>query len=126
MARTVERSGQERRSVPRYPTRHRVEGVAVDPQIGFRGILCDLSAGGCNLHLDTRMPPGTVIEARCDISGIGLRIRGKVVWAEAAIGGVLHGVLLTGPTSEGDALFHRLYVSRLARQTLAAPEKRGH
>ncbi|MBI4573178.1 MAG: PilZ domain-containing protein [candidate division NC10 bacterium] len=82
--------------MPRYSTRHRVEGVSLDPRIEFRGILCDLSAEGCGLHLDTRIPPGTAIEARCDIGGVGLRIRGEVRWAEAATGGTFHGVVLTG------------------------------
>jgi len=111
----------ERRRLPRYSTRHRVEGESLDPRIEFRGILCDLSAEGCELHVDTRIPPGTAIEARCDIRGLGLRIRGEVRWAEAATGGTVHGVVLTGFASEEDALFHRQYVGRLGRQTSAPP-----
>lgn len=90
----------------------------------IQGILRDLSAGGCALHADSRIPPGTLIEARCDIIGIGLRICGEVVWAEATAGGFLHGVVFTGFASEEDALFHRLYVERLARRG-AAPSGRG-
>lgn len=65
---------------------------------------------GCQSNLDTRAPPGTAIEARCDISGVGLGIRGEVVWAESTAGGVLHGVAVTGHASPEDALFYRLYV----------------
>jgi len=107
--------GPDRRREPRYPTRHRVEGESLDRRIGVRGILRDLSVGGCCLNLDRRIPLRTPIEIRCDISGLGLRIRGKVVWVEETGTGVFHGITLTGYVSEEDALFHRLYVGRLAR-----------
>jgi len=116
MARTGDSPGPNRQREPRYPTRHRVEGASLDGRLETQGVLRDLSAGGCALHLDRHIPPGTKIEAVCDISGLGLKIRGEVVWAEAAAEGVLHGVVLTGFASEEDALFHGLYVKRLARQ----------
>jgi hypothetical protein len=93
-----------------------VEGASLDGRLEAQGVLRDLSAGGCGLHLDRHIPPGTKIEVRCDISGLGLKIRGQVVWTEAAAGGVLHGVVLTGFASEEDALFHGLYLKRLAGQ----------
>jgi hypothetical protein len=110
-----DRPRTDRRRDPRYPARLRVEGASPDGRLETRGILRDLSAGGCLLHLDRHIPPGTAIKVRCDISGIRLAICGTVVWSEAAAGGVLHGVVVTGFASEQDALFHRLYVGRLAR-----------
>ena len=111
-----DRPEPSRRGSPRYPTRYPVDGASLDPPAEFRGILCDLSVNGCQLHLDRRIPPGTAIEARCNIEGLGLRIRGEVVWGEAVTGGFLHGVVITGPASEEDALFHRLYIERRARR----------
>jgi hypothetical protein len=93
-----------------------VEGKALDRRLGVRGNLRDLSVGGCCLNLEQRLPPGTLIEIRCDINGIGLRIRGRVVWAEAMAAGAFHGIALTGYESEEDALFHRLYIERLGRR----------
>ena len=110
-----DRPRPDRRRDPRYPARLRVEGVSPDGRLETRGILRNLSLGGCLLHLDRHIPPGTTIEVRCDISGIRLAICGTVVWSEAAAGGVLHGVVVTGFASEQDALFHRLYAGRLAR-----------
>ena len=115
-------SDSDRRREPRYRTRHRVEGESQDRQNGIQGTLRDLSMGGCCLTLDRRIPTGTAIEIRCDIEGIGLRIRGKVVWAEETGTGVFHGIALTGYVSEEDALFHRLYVGRLARHAPASAE----
>jgi len=109
-------SGPGRRRFPRYPTRHRVEGEALDGGAVFRGTLQDLSAAGCCLRLDRHLPLGTQIELRCDIGGLGLRISGRVVWAEETAAGVFHGIALAGPESEEDALFHRLYVERLGRK----------
>lgn len=83
-----------------------------------RGILCDLSARGRGLHLDGDIPPGTIIEVRCDVSGIGLKLRGKVVWAKPVAVGVLHGVGFTDPVSEEDALFLPLYVARVGCNVL--------
>jgi hypothetical protein len=62
-----------------------------------------------------------MIELMCDISGIGLRLRGKVVWAKQTGSGALQGVSLAEFPSEEDALFHRLYIGRLARQAQASP-----
>jgi hypothetical protein len=62
-----------------------------------------------------------MIDARCDINGVGLRFRGKVVWAEQTGSGALQGVALADFPSEEDALFHRLYVGRLARRASAPP-----
>lgn len=73
------KSGPERRQFPRYPTRHRVEAESLDGGVVFRGTLQDFSAAGCCLRLDRHLPLGTQIELRCDISGLGLRIRGRVV-----------------------------------------------
>jgi predicted ThiF/HesA family dinucleotide-utilizing enzyme len=67
------------------------------------------------------MPPGTQIEVLCDIIGLGLRLRGEVVWSEVAAGGVLHGVVVNGFASEQDALIHRLHVARLARHARERP-----
>lgn len=108
-------SGEDRRRLPRYPTRHWVEGESLDPPGSIRGILCDLSADGCRLRLDVSIPPSTTIETKSNISGIGLQLHGKVVWIDQTGQGVLHGIRLTGFGSEEDALFHRLYVRRLAR-----------
>ena len=118
----TERSGPDRREVRRYPTRHRVEGTALGGRAGFRGILSDLSAGGCRLHLDTGILPGTEIEALCDIGGLGLRFLGQTVWAEPGPGGLLHGVRFTRFASEADAFFHSLYIGRLARRAAASPQ----
>jgi hypothetical protein len=116
MAPEGDRPGTDRRRDLRYPTRLRIEGVSPDGRLETRGILRDLSAGGCALHLDRHIPPGTAIEVRFDISGIGLAILATVVWSEAAAGGVLHGVVVTAFASEADALFHQLYLGRLARR----------
>jgi hypothetical protein len=40
---------------------------------------------------------------------------GRVVWSQAALGGVLHGVALTGYHSDQDAIFHRLLLGLHAR-----------
>jgi hypothetical protein len=122
MAQEQNASKADRRRWPRYPTRHRVQEESLDGQISVRGILDDLSASGCALRLNTFVPPGTMIEAQCDVSGIGLRVYGKVVWAEQTGTGVLQGVTFAEFASEEDALFHRLYVSRLARQASSPPE----
>ena len=121
MTRTGDSPGPDRRREARYPTRHRVEGVSLDGRLETGGVLRDLSSGGCALHLDRHIPPGTQIEVLCDINGLGLRLRGEVVWSEAAAGGVLHGVVVTGFASEQDALIHRLYVARLARHARERP-----
>lgn len=110
---SAETSGPNRRRDPRFRTQHRVEGEVPEGEI--RGRLRDLSVGGCCLTLDRRIPLGTSIDIRCNISGIGLRIRGQVVWAEETTTGVFHGVTLTGFDSDEDALFHRLYLQRLSR-----------
>ena len=107
---------RDRRRLPRHLTRHQVEGASLDPPISFRGLLRDLSAAGCNLCLDARIPPGVMVEAVCNVSGLGLRLYGAVVWIEETPAGILHGVGLTGFPSNEDALFHRLYVGRLARR----------
>jgi|GEM_PF-1105208 hypothetical protein len=117
----AKKSGPERRQFPRYPTRHRVEAEPLDGGIAFRGTLQDLSAAGCCLRLDRPVSLGTQIELRCDIGGLGLRIRGRVVWAEETAAGVFHGIALAGYESEEDALFHRLYLGRLAHQAEGAP-----
>ncbi len=118
-------SDSERRRLPRYVTRHRVDGVSVSPPLAFRGVLYDLSGSGCCLFLDTLVPPESLIEARCNLHGLGLRLRGVVVWAERLAGGVLHGVMLTGFGSKEDTLLHRLYVGRLGRQADANGERRS-
>ncbi len=110
-------SGDDRRRLPRYPTRHWFEGESLNPPRSIRGILCDLSADGFRLHLDVTIPPSTPIETKCNISGIGLQLRGKVVWTDQTGQGILHGIMLTGFGSDEDALFHRLYIRRLARPT---------
>lgn len=111
----AETSGSNRRREPRFRAQHRVEGEVPDGEVEIQGRLRDLSVGGCCLTLDRRIPLGTSIDIRCNISGIGLRIRGEVVWAEETTAGVLHGVALTGFDSDEDALFHRLYLQRLSR-----------
>ncbi len=110
----------ERRQSSRYPTRHQVEGASLDRRISFRGILHNLSATGCGLHLDRPLPVDTSIEFRCNVNGIGLAVRGRTVWTAAALGGILHGVLVTGYGSDQDALFHRLYLNHLARRSPAS------
>jgi len=105
-------AGSERRRAPRYPVRYPLDGSSGDRRTGFRGTLCNLSAEGCGLHLDRPLPPGTSLEFRCDINGIGLGLSGQVVWSRAALGGILHGVALTGHHSDQDALFHRLLLGR--------------
>jgi hypothetical protein len=111
----------DRRRSPRYPTRHRVRGEALDERISLQGVLDDLSASGCALRLNAYVVPGTMIEAQCDIGGIGLRMRGRVVWAEQTGTGVLLGVAVTEFASDEDALFHRLYLNRLARNASRPP-----
>jgi hypothetical protein len=56
--------------------------------------------GGCGLTLDRRLPVGTPVEFRGDISGLGLPSHGKVVWAEQTRAGVFHGIVVTGSASE--------------------------
>ena len=114
-------SDPERRQSPRYPIRHQVEGASLDHRIRFRGILHNISATGCGLHLDRPLPLDTSIEFRCNINGIGLAVRGRTVWSTAALGGILHGVIVIGYGSDQDALFHRLYLNHLARQLPASP-----
>lgn len=106
----------ERRRSPRYPTQHPVEGSSRDRRIEFRGTLHSLSADGCGLHLDRPVPLGTPLELRCNISGIGLAVQGHPVWSRAALGGIRHGVVLTGYASDQDHLFHRVYLGLLARR----------
>ncbi len=108
----------ERRLAPRYPAEHEAEGTSPNGGIKFRGLLHDLSATGCQLLLDTRLPPGDTIELQCDIAGIGVWLRGEVVWSSPTGQGFNHGVVLTGFGSQGDSLFYRLYIRRIAsRQT---------
>ncbi len=120
MVRVADQSDLDRRREARYRTRHWVDGESLDREIDIQGILHDLSVGGCCLNPDQPIPLRTPIEVRCDISGIGLRIRGEVVWAEETGTGVYHGIALTGYESEEDAPFHRLYIQRLARQAEGA------
>jgi len=117
----MEQADPDRRRSLRYAIRHQVEGASQDRRIGFRGILHNLSASGCGLHLDRPLPLGTSIEFRCNINGIGLAVRGRTVWTAAALGGILHGVVVSGYGSDQDALFHRLYLNHLARRSSASP-----
>ncbi len=116
-----ETSGLDHRRFPRFLTRHPVEATTRDRSLRLRGILCELSQEGCRLQLDGYIPPGTPIEVRCNISGLALRLRGETAWADT-LGGLVHGVAITGFVSEADAVFHRLYVNRLARGMPAFPE----
>ncbi len=116
-----EGSSLQQRRFTRFPTQHPVQGTTGDLRLGFRGILWDLSQEGCRFQLDSLLPRGTPLEARCNISGLALRLRGEAVWGEATAGGFLHGVAITGFASEADAVFHRLYIDRLAREVLASP-----
>ncbi len=111
----ADRPEPERRSSPRFTTFHPIEGGFLGQQeIQFRGTLCDISLLGCRLRLDRHIPQGSPIQAFCDINGIGLQIRGKIVWVKLADGSTLHGVLMTGFPSDEDAQFQRLYLRRLA------------
>jgi hypothetical protein len=114
-------SGLRQRRFPRFPTQHPVEGTTGDRRLGFRGILWDLSQEGCRFQLDSLLPRGTRLEARCNISGLALRLRGETVWGKATAGGFLHGVAIAGFASEADAVFHRLYIDRLAREVSVSP-----
>ena len=105
----------ERRQSPRYFARHRVAGTTPDGR-QFEGYVCDLSARGIRLQLGVQLLPNTPVTALCDIGGIGLRMRGQIVWAKPVGGGVLHGVAVTGFASDEDALFHQVYLARLSRQ----------
>lgn len=117
MAHTPEWSGTERRRIPRYPTHHPGEATSPDHPTVIQGTLCDLSVGGCRLRLEKRIPPGKVIEARCDIGGIALRLHGEVVWTQQTGEEVFHGLVLAGFPSEDDARFCLVYVTHLARQS---------
>ncbi len=115
----------ERRGSPRFSISHTIEGASLGQRrIDFRGTLCDLSEGGCQLHLDTQVPQGSAIQARCDISGIGLELCGEIVWVKATADGVLHGVHVTGFPSAEDGQFQRVYLRRLAVR-LATPPQEG-
>ena len=114
----------ERRGSPRFSTDHSIDGASLSQQqIDFRGTLCELSEAGCRLYLDTQVPPGSAIQARCDISGIGLQICGEIVWVKATTSGILHGVHVTGFASEEDAQFQRIYLRRLAGRLTSAPQQ---
>ncbi|MBI4537753.1 MAG: PilZ domain-containing protein [candidate division NC10 bacterium] len=117
----TESTDPDRRRSPRFAIRHPVEGTSQDGRIGFRGILHSLSATGCGLHLDRPLSVGAPIEFRCNVNGIGLAIRGRTVWTTAALGGILHGVDVTGFASDQDALFHRLYLNLLSRRSSPCP-----
>ncbi len=114
-------SGLNRRRFPRFSVQHPVDGCTRVERLPFRGTLRDLSQEGCRLQLDGSLPPGTPIEVRCNIGGVGLRLHGETVWVDAP-GGSVHGVSITGFASGADALFHRLYLDRLARQRSAPSE----
>ncbi len=116
-----EASGLNRRRFPRFPVRHPVDGSTGVGRLPFRGMLRDLSQEGCRLELDGSLPPGTPIDVRCNINGLGLRLHGETAWVDAP-GGLLHGVAITGFASAADALFHRLYLERLARARPASAE----
>lgn len=105
----------ERRESPRYLARHPVQGTTPDGR-QFQGYVCDMSMRGIRLQLGVQLLPNTPVTARCNIGGIGLRMRGQIVWAKPVGGGTLHGVAVTGFASDEDALFHRLYLARLSRQ----------
>ncbi len=118
----ADRPEAERRNSPRFSTSHPIEGGLLGQQeIQFRGTLCDMSLSGCRLRLDRHIPQGTPIQAFCDINGIGLQIRGKIVWAKPADGWTLHGVLVTGFPSDEDTQFQRLYLRRLAARAPDIP-----
>lgn len=112
---------EERRASPRYTTQHRVQGAAGSAGEAFQGVMCDLSAGGCSLHLEAPLPKDSAVEATCDIHGLGLRLRGKVVWSESTTGGYLIGLQFTGRPSEQDLLFQEIVLRRLARQAGESP-----
>jgi len=116
----------ERRFAPRYPASHLAEGSSPDGQIKFQGLLRDFSATGCRLRLDSPLPLRTAIEVQCDIAGVGLWLRGEVVWATSTADGVHHGIVLTGFGSQGDALFYRLFIRRLAARRATAPSDPDH
>ena len=120
----LDNSTTDRRRSPRYPIRLRVQEETLDGRISARGVLGDLSETGCALHLNSYIPPGTMIEAKYDVNGIALRVTGKVVWAEETGRGVFQGISFAEFASEEDALFHRLYIKRLARQA-ASPTQPG-
>jgi hypothetical protein len=117
----TERADVDRRGSVRYAIRHPVEGSSQDRRIAFRGVIHNLSATGCGLHLDRPLPVGAAIKFRCDINGIGLVVRGRTVWTAPALGGILHGVAVTGHASDHDALFHTLCLNRLARRASPPP-----
>jgi hypothetical protein len=112
----------ERRLAPRYPAQHEAEGASPGGRITFRGLLHDLSATGCQLLLGTHLPRGTAVEFQCDIAGIGVWLRGKIVWSNPAVKGTFHGVRLTGFGSQGDALFYRLHIRRVANCMASSPK----
>jgi hypothetical protein len=114
-------SNSNRRRSPRYIVRHQVEGTSRNSHTGFRGLVHNLSAEGCGLHLDRPLPLDVPLEFRCNINGIALAVRGKAVWARAALGGILHGISLTGYASDQDALFHKVYLNHLAQHSARAP-----
>jgi hypothetical protein len=115
-----EGSSLRQRRFARFHTQHPVEGTTRDRCLSFRGSLWDLSQEGCRFQFDSLLPQGTALEARCNISGLALRLEEETVWGEAMAGGFLHGVAITGFTSEADAVFHRLYIDHLAREVLAS------
>ncbi len=80
-----------------------------------------MSLSGCRLRLDRHIAQGTPIQAFCDINGIGLQIRGRIIWVKLADGSTLHGVLVTGFPSDEDAQFQRLYLRRLAGRPPETP-----
>ncbi len=103
------------RRFPRFLTRSLVQVTPRGERRSLSGVLCDLSEEGCGLRLDEYLGPGTPLEIRCNISGLALCLRGDIVWSDA-LGGLFHGVAITGFASKADALFHSQYLNRLARK----------
>ncbi len=110
-----EAAGFQHRRFPRFATEDHVQATTQDGRLSLSGHLCDLSQEGCGLRLNGHLWPGTPIEVRCDISGLSLCLRGKIVWADPP-GGLRHGVAITGFPSEADARFHRQYLDRLENE----------
>ncbi len=108
----------ELRRFPRFLLRHRVQVRTRDGGLCLPGFLCDLSQGGCRLRLGVALGSGVPIEVHCDIRGQAFGLRGKTIWSDGPRGG-LHGVVITGFPSEVDALFHRRYLTHLAREASA-------
>ena len=105
--------GLERRRHARFAALYPVEIRAEDETLEH-GELQDLSVSGCGVRLGRSLPPDLPVRLRCDIGGVGLRFHGRIAWSKPGPSAAVHGILIEGFTSDADAVFHQIFLLRLA------------